>query len=257
MTRNNHARRGDVRSYMARHGVTYTQALRALDAGGPPDDRAEQTSAGLVPVRPVDRGGPRMPAVVTREHDVNPVCGHWLGSQCVGCGVCTTCDGCYCAELRNDAELDVYFDRVDREHAEHWDEPGEDCPTCEHDRERSKNFTECPTCGKSLKGFWHLREHRPPYCRRDKPHPPGLDWSHLIGKRITIDTYWLYQGRMAEYAESYTGTVTGRWKQPKTGAETDCYELLLDPAVPQPQTSSTTITFNPREFTIIETQTAQ
>jgi hypothetical protein len=32
MTRDNHTRRRDVRAYMAKHGVTYTQALRAINA---------------------------------------------------------------------------------------------------------------------------------------------------------------------------------------------------------------------------------
>lgn len=253
MTRNNHSRRRTVRNYMARHGVTYTQALRALDAAAAEERPAEQTSAAPFRVRPVDQGGPAMPAVVTREHDVNPVCGHWLGNQCDGCGTCTACDGCYCAELRQEAELDAYFCDVEREHDEHWDAPGEDCPACDDEREKSKSFTECPTCHKALQGFWHFREHCPPYCRKDKPHPPGLDWSHLIGKRITIDTHWLYQGRMAEYAASWTGTVTGRWRNPHTGAELDDhYELLLDPTVPQPQASDPTIPFNPRDFTITE-----
>ncbi|HEV8652823.1 MAG TPA: hypothetical protein VG276_26410 [Actinomycetes bacterium] len=45
-----------------------------------------------------DPNGPRLPAVETYEHDVNPICGHRLRSRCDGCGTCTTCDGCYCDE---------------------------------------------------------------------------------------------------------------------------------------------------------------
>jgi hypothetical protein len=32
------------------------------------------------------------------EHDCNPICGCHLASKCIGCGVCTSCDGCYCNE---------------------------------------------------------------------------------------------------------------------------------------------------------------
>ncbi|WP_157129094.1 hypothetical protein [Nocardia amamiensis] len=263
MTRNNHSRRRDVRDYMARHGVTYTQALRALmhsDAPSlavvrlmPPKDLTAPTDPIVFRVRPVEQGGPRLPTVVTADHDVNPVCGHWLGNRCAGCATCTTCDGCYCEELRSEARLDAYFGRVARDHEQHLDEPGPDCPTCELDREQSMNFTECPKCHKPLQGFWHFVEHCPPYCYKDKPHPPGLDWSHLVGKRITIDTHWCYQGDMAKYAASWTGTVTGRWKNPDTGAETDLYELQLDPTVPQPNNNDLTpIEFDPRGFTITE-----
>lgn len=252
MTRNNHSRRRDVRAYMARHDVTYTQARRALTAATPGEDWAEQTYASPFRVRPVDQGGPSLPTVITRDHDVNPVCGHWLGNKCAACGVCTTCDGCYCAEARHEAEEAAYARRQNEEHAEHLNVPGRDCPQCKYDRERSKGFTECPTCGKPLRGFWHFREHNPPYCHKDYPHPPGLDWSHLIGKRITIDTHWCYQGKMADYAASWTGTVTGRHRHRDTGAETEYYELRLDPTVPQPRGALATTPFNPREFTITE-----
>lgn len=59
--------------------------------------------------------------------------------------MCTTCDGCYCTELRREAEEDAYFHRVERDHAEHLDEPDPACPTCKYDRGRSKEFTECPS----------------------------------------------------------------------------------------------------------------
>lgn len=41
---------------------------------------------------------PRMPAIESDGNDVNPICGCRLKSLCVGCGVCTSCDGCYCGE---------------------------------------------------------------------------------------------------------------------------------------------------------------
>ncbi|MFI9638119.1 hypothetical protein ACIHAX_36080 [Nocardia sp. NPDC051929] len=238
MTRNNHSRRKDVRAYMARHdGTSYTEALRALE------DQSSSVPADNGPLVDIDP---------TYAHDVNPVCGHRLSSRCGGCGVCRTCDGCYCADLRLEAELAAQDARIEREHAEHLDEPDPHCPSCEYDRSRSKDFTECPTCGRVLQGFWHFREHTPPYCFKDDPHPPGLDWSHLIGKRITIDTHWCYQGKMADYAAEWTGTVTGRLRSPNTGALTDFYEMRLDDTVPQPNDRRGTIPFNPREFTITE-----
>lgn len=163
------------------------------------------------------------------------------------------CDGCYCEEMRREARAEAEDRWFEREHEKHWSEPARDCPVCQDARKRSRDFTECPTCGKALQGFWHLREHNPPYCRRDNPHPPGLDWSHLIGKHITIDTHWLYQGHMAKYAASWTGVVAGRWKHPDTGAETGLYELHLDPTVAQPNNNDLTpIEFDPRGFTITE-----
>ncbi|MEV3986224.1 hypothetical protein [Nonomuraea sp. NPDC049758] len=41
------------------------------------------------------------------HHDVNPACGHHLRALCGGCGVCTTCDGCYCTELSREAAIDA------------------------------------------------------------------------------------------------------------------------------------------------------
>lgn len=32
------------------------------------------------------------------EVDCNPICGCSLSAKCRGCGVCMTCDGCYCEE---------------------------------------------------------------------------------------------------------------------------------------------------------------
>lgn len=38
------------------------------------------------------------PASWSSEHDCNPICGHHLSAKCQGCGVCMSCDGCYCYE---------------------------------------------------------------------------------------------------------------------------------------------------------------
>jgi hypothetical protein len=43
-------------------------------------------------------GGARGPAEWTDDYDCNPVCGCHLASKCRSCGVCTSCDGCYCGE---------------------------------------------------------------------------------------------------------------------------------------------------------------
>lgn len=32
------------------------------------------------------------------EDDVNPICGCHRRAKCLGCGTCTSCDGCYCGE---------------------------------------------------------------------------------------------------------------------------------------------------------------
>lgn len=45
-----------------------------------------------------DPGIPAVPATFTPDDDVNPICGHHKRNQCLGCGACTTCDGCYCYE---------------------------------------------------------------------------------------------------------------------------------------------------------------
>lgn len=253
MTRHNHKRRREARAHMAEHGGSYTEALRETSATAPTSTIAPgDTYTSPFKVRPVEQGGPELPAVPTRQNDVNYACGHWLGNKCDGCGVCTTCDGCYCAELRQEAADEAYYRRVQRDHMEHWDEPDKDCDQCEHDRRRSNNFTECPKCGKGLLGLWHFREHNPPYCMRDHPHPRGLDWSHLIGKRVTIDTHWLDEGSDTNYGAAWTGTVLGKYTNPSTGRETTHYELELDHTVPQPRTDLTTTRFDPREFTITE-----
>jgi hypothetical protein len=57
------------------------------------DDHSES-----IQVDPVQPGGPAVPASYTASNDVNPVCGCHLRSKCMGCGVCTSCDGCYCYE---------------------------------------------------------------------------------------------------------------------------------------------------------------
>lgn len=37
-------------------------------------------------------------ATWSSESDCNPICGCHLASRCSGCGVCMSCDGCYCNE---------------------------------------------------------------------------------------------------------------------------------------------------------------
>ncbi len=43
-------------------------------------------------------GAPTIPATYTDHDDVNPICGCHKRALCLGCGVCTSCDGCYCYE---------------------------------------------------------------------------------------------------------------------------------------------------------------
>lgn len=45
------------------------------------------------------RGTAGGPAEWSDEHDCNPVCGCHLSAKCLGCGVCMSCDGCYCGEM--------------------------------------------------------------------------------------------------------------------------------------------------------------
>jgi len=81
-----------VQAYSNELGLSFLDAARHLDLAA-----REASRPGLKP-RPVEHGGPRAPAVFTNEHDVNSVCGHFLGNLCTLCGVCTSCDGCYCFE---------------------------------------------------------------------------------------------------------------------------------------------------------------
>lgn len=44
------------------------------------------------------------PASWSDEYDCDPICGCHLSARCKGCGVCMSCDGCYCGELRGDLD---------------------------------------------------------------------------------------------------------------------------------------------------------
>ena len=126
--------------------MTYTQALRALDGAALPGERAVPEPVPSFRPRPAGQGGPNLPTIVPPGGgDVSPICGHLLVNTCASCGVCTKCDSCYCGEGRAEAELDAYFDQVEREHEKHQGRPGEDCPTCEYDEQRTQGWTVCPT----------------------------------------------------------------------------------------------------------------
>lgn len=43
-------------------------------------------------------GGAAGPSRWSTAHDCNPICGCHLAAKCLGCNVCTTCDGCFCGE---------------------------------------------------------------------------------------------------------------------------------------------------------------
>ncbi len=69
------------------------------DPSGVPYDQSWTDSNGTQHYsRSAEAGGPPGGAQWTSEHDCNPVCGCHLASKCRGCGVCTSCDGCYCYE---------------------------------------------------------------------------------------------------------------------------------------------------------------
>lgn len=60
MTRKNHSRRSTVRDYMARHGVTYTQALRALESLDTPEGQADRAAAHVIWTAPRPDGVARV-----------------------------------------------------------------------------------------------------------------------------------------------------------------------------------------------------
>ncbi|MGW9441328.1 hypothetical protein, partial [Streptomyces sp. NPDC055607] len=120
------------------------------------------------------------------HHDVNHVCGHHLRAQCGGCGVCTTCDGCYCAE---GAEEDLIYHESLRDQAEHdeHDEHDPGCYLCEDEREESADYTRCPKCALVYRdGRGDHQAHNPPYCSRLSPFPLGIDWGYLRGQEATF-----------------------------------------------------------------------
>lgn len=118
----------------ARAGVKYTNALAA-----------ETAQAAIIPAPSESSGGSgwqrlsstsaEQPAWFLPEHDVNPVCGHHMGQKCDGCGVCTMCDGCYCAEFRDEAERDREYRRDQEIHWEHK-QPDPDCYICAYEIEQ-------------------------------------------------------------------------------------------------------------------------
>lgn len=60
-----------------------------------------QDSAAIVPGEASEAflgDGPRISDTYSAADDVNPICGCHRRAQCLGCGTCTTCDGCYCGE---------------------------------------------------------------------------------------------------------------------------------------------------------------
>lgn len=119
----------------ARAGVKYTDALAAES------DRA------IAPAPTESFGGSgwqrlpnttaEQPAWFHPENDVNPVCGHHMGEKCDGCGVCTMCDGCYCAEFRDEAEQEREQRRAREIHWGHR-QPDPDCYICTYEIEQEE-----------------------------------------------------------------------------------------------------------------------
>jgi hypothetical protein len=164
----------------ARAGGKYTAALRDQQtaAGGPAEE----------PVRALSRdGGPSISTwSESHENDVNAACGHHLRALCRACGVCTTCDGCYCAELAEEAAIDAEIARDEEAHFEHG-EHRDDCYLCEDDREKTAGYTRCPKCGLAYPdGRPDHWAHNPPYCMPLPAYRIGVDWSYLIGQHATF-----------------------------------------------------------------------
>lgn len=117
--------------------------------------------------------------------DANAACGHHLRALCGGCGVCTTCDGCYCAEAAAETRVDVETARAYAAHETHDDHTA-GCYLCEDEQRRSEGYTRCWKCGLSLPdGRFDLIRHQPGWCFRLLPQP-SIDWSHLLGQDVRL-----------------------------------------------------------------------
>jgi hypothetical protein len=127
-----------------------------------------------------------LPTIYTAEHDTNPVCGHHLRARCASCGVCTDCDGCYCAELASEYASDLAAEREGQRHVEqHGDAEDPSCYRCRREREESDGYTRCGKCGliypDGRDDHW---SHNPPYCSPLDPQPTGIDWGYLLGQHV-------------------------------------------------------------------------
>jgi hypothetical protein len=177
MTKNS-ARKREIRARQAATGEAYNTARRALDTERQADAKPAAFRGGCRPWVSSWDGDP--------HHDVNPACGHHARALCGGCGVCTTCDGCYCPELAREAALDAEIERETREHLEH-DEHRADCGRCEHERRESADYTRCPACGLTYPdGIGDHHTHNPPYCRPLPIYRLGIDWGYLRGQHVTL-----------------------------------------------------------------------
>lgn len=135
---------------------------------------------------PADGGPARSSWNGDTQHDVNPACGHHLRAACAGCGVCTSCDGCYCAELREEAYLIAQSRQETETHLKHT-EHHDDCPCCARDKKETDCYTRCPTCGLAYPdGFGDHGTHNPPLCRPLPPYRLGVDWGYLRGQNVTL-----------------------------------------------------------------------
>ncbi|MFC7639636.1 hypothetical protein ACFQWA_28065 [Streptomyces thermogriseus] len=132
-------------------------------------------------------GGPWVTAWTGDPYnDVNAACGHHLRALCGGCGVCTTCDGCYCAEAAAEARVDVETARAYADHEAHDDHTA-GCYLCENEQRRSEGYTRCWKCGVLFPdGRFDLIKHQPGYCFRLLPQPSGIDWSYLLGQDVRL-----------------------------------------------------------------------
>ncbi|MGW9067840.1 hypothetical protein ACWGQT_00110 [Streptomyces yangpuensis] len=161
----------------ARAGEKYTTALRSQSS--PAVYEPPSTFPG--------DGGPWISAWDGNPYnDVNPACGHHYKALCGGCGVCITCDGCYCREAAEEARIDAETERAYEEHAYHEKHTPE-CYLCERGRKESADYTRCPKCGITYPdGFEDHMAHVPPYCYALPAYPTGIDWGYLRGQHVTL-----------------------------------------------------------------------
>ncbi|MGW7100326.1 hypothetical protein [Streptomyces sp. NPDC054838] len=169
----------------ARAGAKYTTALRDQV---PPAAEKPKTFPG--------NGGPWVSYWDGNLwNDVNPACGHHYRALCGGCGVCITCDGCYCREAAEEARIDAETTLAYEAHAEH-ERHDPDCYLCEYGRKESADYTRCPKCGIPYPdGFEDHMVHTPPYCYRLSSYPTGIDWGYLRGQHVTlVGTHYTIHG---------------------------------------------------------------
>lgn len=196
----------------ARQGAKYTDALASL--------RSEALAARPAPAEAPPLSGEKPWSSYwdgNPFHDVNHACGHHLRALCGGCGVCTTCDGCYCGED------DGWSGDDQRRHDDHYGEHDDHvrgCAWCEDEHKQSAGYTCCATCELAFPDgrIDYIRHGL--YCSPLYPQPSTTDWTHildqdveLVGRTYTITGHvlpWAEQQRVAVVDGRFTVTEQPR-----------------------------------------------